>query len=210
MEIQAALANYRSLEDYFAPDYEQNNEVLDDFKRKYQDLTAEQTKELVDILINSQDIIDKFFVADLLYLYPRFDQSLLEPMLQTAIEYKDPSFNRIFLRPCLTAFGLETVADLLTDKFYKADIVGRIGISKLIYWMGATENLQQAILAQANVTQNLIELYFYKLCFRDKIKDSQNLPDHAAGLVKAIAGNKEYEDLLFNKLGWVIPNGTRN
>jgi hypothetical protein len=212
MDIQTTLDNYKSLGDYFAPDYDQENEVLNSFRKENPTLSKQQTTQLIDILNRSNDISDKYFVADLLYLYDEFDQELLEPLLLTAINYKDPSFNRIFLRPCITAFGSKTVADSLADKFRKADILERIGIANLLYWLrpqenGEADNLHQTILEKANRTENLIELYYYKLRYADKIKDSAKIPNSAEELMKAIKGNNQYESLLFDKLNWTRNNG---
>ena len=207
MDIKATLERYKALNDYFAPDYERDNEVLTKFKKNNPKLSRQQTIELVDLLKNNTESADKYFVADLLYLYDNFDKELLEPLIEIGINHRDPSFNRIFLRPCLTTFGVKTVADNLADKFKKADIAERIGISNLIYWIiphesGETEKLHQTILRQANSISNLIELYHYKLRYADKIKNASIIPDNASDLIKAINGNKEYEDLLFDKLGW--------
>lgn len=207
MDIKTTLLKYKALGDYFAPDYERDNEVLTEFKANNPNLSRQQTLELIDLFQSSSEITDKYFVADLLYLYANFDNELLEPLIKTAINHKDPSFNRIFLRPCLTAFGVKTVVDNLSDKFKKADTDERIGISNLVYWIRPQENgeadeLHKTILEKANRTTNLIELYHYKLRYSDKLKDSNKIPNNADELIKAIAGQKEYEDLLFDKLGW--------
>ena len=207
MHIQTTLANYKSLGEYFSPDYEQENEVLNDFKKHSPNLSNEQVHQLTDILINDKDIVHKYFVADLLYLYDNFDQKLLDPLLQTAINHKDRSFNRIFLRPCITSFGLRKVADTLAGKFQNADIEERIGISNLLYWLreeenGELDNLNQVILARADSTKNLVELYHYKLSYLNKLKDNNKIPNNASELIEAINGNAEYEELLFSKLGW--------
>ncbi|HEX8278910.1 MAG TPA: hypothetical protein VF540_09455 [Segetibacter sp.] len=210
MTIQTTVDRYKSLGNYFAPDYKQDNEVLEEFKRNNPLLSKRQVNELVDLLKTSNDITDKYFVADLLYLYDKFDRELLEPLLETAISHKDPSFNRIFLRPCLTAFGIKAVAAALTDKFNQGTIDERIGISNLIYWLrprGEAGSLHQAILEKAKKTTNLIELYHYKLCYPDEIENSNKIPNSADELVKVIKGNKEYEDLLFATLGWTKNNG---
>lgn len=207
MDIKTTLEKYKILGKFFAPDYKRKNHVLTEFKKSNPNLTKEQTVELVDLLDNSTEVADSYFVADLLYLYDNFDKELFEPLINTGINHKDPSFNRIFLRPCLANFGSKVVADYLADKFNKVDIEERIGISKLIYWLrpkenGEAEKLKTTILEKASETTNPIELYHYKLCYSDKIKDSDKIPNNADDLVKAILGNNEYENLLFNKLGW--------
>lgn len=207
MDIKTTLEKYKALGSYFAPDYERENEVLSEFKKNNPKLLKQQTFELIDILKNNTEMADKYFVADLLYLYDNFDKELLEPMLNMAINFKDPSFNRIFLQPCLTNFGVTAVANNLADKFNKADISERIGISNLLYWImpqehDEAEKLHQAILERANNTSNLVELYHYKLCYGDKIKNGSKVPNNAIDLIEAINGDKEYEALLFDKLEW--------
>lgn len=206
MQIQDTLAQYKELGDYFAPEYESDNEVLSKFKQVHLTLSADQTNELIQILTINDNIDDRFFVADLLYLYDNFDTSLLVPMLDNAIAYKDPSFNRIFLNPCLTVFGVKTVANILAEKFSKADIIERVGISKLVYWLRHdnpedVQKLHQLIIDRANETQNLVELYYYGLPFRNKIKNGSTIPDNAADFIKSIKGKTEYDDLL-KQLGW--------
>lgn len=212
MDIQTTLYNYKSLGEYFAPDYEQGNEVLNDFKSKNPILLEQQIIQLNNILKKSNEITDKYFVADLLYLYDSFDQELLDPLLQSAINHNDPSFNRIFLRPCITAFGIRKIVDTLAYKFQNAGIEQRIGISNLLSWLrpnknGEVDNLHQVILAKADKTENLVELYHYKLNYFDKIKDSYKIPNNVKELMSAIKENAEYEELLFNKLGWKKSNG---
>lgn len=207
MDIKTTLEKYKALGDYLAPDYEQNNEVLSEFKANNPNLSNNQTSELINLLQNNSKITHKYFVADLLYLYDNFDKELVESLLETAINHRDPSYSRIFLRPCLAVYGTKTIADKLADKFVKADIIERIGISKLVYWLTPQENgeadkLHMTILERANKTTNLVELYYYKLRYSDKIKDSKNIPNNAEELIKAIEGHKKNEDLLYNKLGW--------
>nr|WP_315026331.1 hypothetical protein [uncultured Chryseobacterium sp.] len=210
MEIKTALEKYKVIGDYCAPDYERDNEVLTEFKANNQNLSEQQTVELVTLLKDSSEAVEKYFVADLLYLYNNFSKELFEPLIITAIYHKDPSFNRIFLRPCLKIFGTKVVVEKLTDTFNKADIIGRIGILNLVYWLQPQENeetdkLHHTILERANNTTNLIELYHYKLQYKNKIKYASNIPDNVDDLIEIIGENKEYQELLFEKLGWARP-----
>jgi hypothetical protein len=134
MNIKTTLGKYKALGEYFSPDYDRDNEVLTEFKEGNPILSKQQTMELIDLLQNKSENVDKYFVADLLYLYDSFDKELLEPLIKIAINYKDSSFNRIFIKPCIATFGVKTIAENLTEKFNKVDIVERIGISNLIYW----------------------------------------------------------------------------
>ncbi len=134
MGISIYLKQYKELKNYFAPDYEQENEVLMQFNKENPTLSDEQILELKNILQNNSSIYDKYFVADLLYLYMPFHKELLDPMIECAIAYKDPSFNRIFLRPCINSFGLEIVSDLLKEKG-EIDNSKLEGIERLKYWL---------------------------------------------------------------------------
>jgi hypothetical protein len=79
---------------------------------------------LKNLLVNpSTSWPEKYFVADLLYLYKNFSEELFDPLLDTAIDYKDPSFNRIFLGPCLWSFGRKVVVTKLINKFDTGSLV---------------------------------------------------------------------------------------
>lgn len=210
MTIPEALQQYKELKNFFAFDYERDNEILLAFKKKYPTLSAEQTDELIKILECSKDINEQYFVADLLYLYSTFGDTLMKAMLKTGIMHTDPSFNRIFLKPCVRAYGHKRVAEFLNQEFINGDIVTRIGILNLLYWFRPLNKdvkaLRDQILRLSKNTNNLIELYYYKLMFGSKIQKSWLIPNDALGLTYAIWGNKEYEDLLYNKIGWVRDN----
>jgi hypothetical protein len=211
MNIETTIKKYKDIGDYFDPDYERDNDLLSSFKREHPDLSKDQVIELVKILNSDRDLQDKYFVADILYLYDNFDAELFEPLINTSINFRDPSFNRVFLKPCMRVFGVKVVADNLADKFTEGNILQRLGISNLLYHLRPQENgnadtLHKAILKRADETTNLIELYHYKLCYSDRIKDNNKIPNNASNLIKLVKGNKEYEDLLFNKLGWTNKN----
>lgn len=207
MTLSTAQKEYKKLGEYFAPDYAQENEILLAFKKVYPTLSNEQALKLKSILQDSQDWTDKYFGTDLLYLYDKFDEVLLEPLINCAIAFPDPSFNRIFLRPCINAFGIKRVAALLKDKFTNGDSLQRIRIASLVYWLKPEQNgdadlLHTAIIERAATINNLVELYFYKLQYNGKNPNSSQIPENALDLMKAINGNKELEDPLYNKLNW--------
>jgi hypothetical protein len=132
--IRNSIKKYKELGNYLDPEYGRDNEVLDDFKSKNGTLTNDQTKELKSIL-NEDDRLAKTFVADLLYLYDDFDESLLDVMITTAIRYQDPSFNRIYLHPCIRVFGYPKVLTMIKTKFIEGDILDKIGVGRLLYWL---------------------------------------------------------------------------
>jgi hypothetical protein len=211
MNIEKAIEKYLELGDFFSPDYERENEVLTKFKEDSTELSQSQIIELIEILNNKSDLNPKFFVADLLYLYNRIDEKLLDPLINSAIALQDPSFNRIFIKPCIRNFGVKKVAEKLTEKFKNADLKGRVSISNLVYWLrpqknGEADLLHSEIINRANATDNLIELYFYNLNYRGKIKNTKRIPSDANGLMKAISGNSELEHILFDELKWKRKN----
>lgn len=202
--IADTINKYKELGDYFSSEYERGNEVLDNFKSINKSLTKEQVGEL-KLILEGDDEYAKIFVADLLYLYTDFDEALLEPMVTTAIRYKDPSFNRIFINPCTARFGYEKVLDLIREKYSEGDILDKIGVGRLLYWLRPEDSAQRDTLIdeikkRSKETDNLVELYYYKLCI--KSIDKGGIPDNANELIEKIKGNKELEDLLFNKLKW--------
>jgi hypothetical protein len=207
MEIQQALINYKKLGEFGRPDNDRNNQVLDDFKQQNPTLSSEQTIELIQVLKYSQDPIESYFVADILYLYANFGLEFLEPMLIAGIHIHDPSYNRLFVRPCVKAFGAKVVAQKLATCFILGDLIQKIGIAGLMFWLrkekeSDMEVLNKAVFSQAIKTTNLIELYFYNLLFPGSFSENHLIPANVNELIQRIQGNKEYEDLLYNKLGW--------
>lgn len=120
---------------YFAPEYEQKNGILENFKFNNQTLNDEQSLQLIEILRISQILNEKFFVADLLYYYENIDEKFFEPLIQNAINYDDPSFNRIFLIPAINNFGLTRVIANLKNKKENCNELQEQNIEKLEYWI---------------------------------------------------------------------------
>ena len=139
MEVSDYLKLYKELGDYFAPDYEQENEVLSAFKKENPTLSIKQVLEFKTILQNSRPINDKYFVADVLYMYSSFSEDLLEPLVDCAIANQDQSFNRIFIRPCIVSFGIDRVKKIIEEKG-EQDSSKLEGIERLKYWLHPKEN----------------------------------------------------------------------
>src|SRR5438477_8018315 len=200
MNLTKAIRNYKEIGDFFAPDYERENEVLTEFKVESPNISVSQTEELINLLENSEEWQDKFFLADLLYLYDSFDVKLLEPLIENAIRYTDPSFSRIFLRPGIRAFGSEIISEILAQKFIAGNVIRKIRISSLVYWIERADNsviqkLEKAIVERANKTGNIIELYYYNRYFPDKVGIERQIPNDANELMRVIKGNSELEEL---------------
>ena len=67
------------------------------------------------------------------------------------------------------------------------------------------ESIQEELIAEIKMrskdTDNLVELYHYKLVVKE-IGGLINIPQDAQGLIKAVQGNIPWEELLYKKLGW--------
>jgi len=210
MKLTTAIKEYIGSGDFSASDHEKANKIFSRFIQDSPTLSVTETKELKRILKKDDDWPYKFFAANLLYLYDSFDIELLDPLLENAILYPDPGFNQIFLRPGLKIFGTELISERLAQKFGDADILRKIKISSLVYWIEKEDNpqvqkLEDAIVKQAKKTDNIIELYYYNRYFPDKVGIEQRIPNNANELIEAIAGNTELEEILYNGLGWVRP-----
>lgn len=205
MEIAESLNLYLKQGSYFDSEYERENEVLKSFKDGNPELSPQQTLELGEILQKSSEQTEKYFVADLLYLYESFDEDLMNLMLENSIQLGDPSFNRIFLIPCIRAFEQLHIVSWLETRFESANVKDRIRISSLIYHLNAnrvnSDKLKSSIVVYSKGSNNLIELYHFKLALGNMLP-IHGLPANANSLTAMIVGNREYEHLLFEELGW--------
>lgn len=212
MQLQDCLEEYKLLKEYWAPDYKARNKALISFKLKHRTLLDEHVLELKKILETKTMGPNLYFVADLLYLYRGFSSELFEPMIDHAILCRDPSLNRIFLRPCASTFGWTAVADLLAVKFVAGDILVKLGITRLVYWFRpknddhyeAIGRLYEMIVAEANQSTNLVEIYLYGLKFKNRMTYKGYMPIGAADLLAKTKGIPECEELLI-KLNWIKP-----
>ena len=207
MTIESALQNYIEAGNSYAADYGVENPVLTQFRSDNNALDAAQTDQLVALLSEKRtDWNRQIFVADLLYYYDQFDEALLSSMLDTGIEFLDPSFNRIFLRPCLNAFGPLKVVDRLSLRFKTGNSKTRIGISNLCYWLKCYDvdfpELQSLMLTACRESENIVELYYYRMAMPEDFSEFETVPDHATALINEISGDAGHERLLYDELGW--------
>ena len=223
MTLEQAKVAYLKKGEFFNPDYGRENEALSAFKAANGILSEADTSTLISILDSKTEWTEKYFVADLLYLFPDFPESLVDPMLQCAVAYRDPSFDRIFLRPCITRIGVRAVVDKLINVLDKGTLVERMGVTQLAYWIPrppiehngsswepmkqpgmdqALLVLRKAMTDQVAKTTNPIELYYYKLVMDKSLPQFAGIPNDAKGLAELVKGKPELEDILFNQLGW--------
>lgn len=213
MDLTTAINNYQTSGNFFAPDYEQDNDVLYQFKKESATLSNAQIGELRNILQNSSNLVERIFVADLLYLYSSFDIELVDPLLENAIGYKDPSFNRIFLRPALRVYGAATISEMLAKKFVESDVIRKMQIASLVYWIQRDDDspikkLEDVIVQRAKNTNNVIELYYYNRYFPDQVQSEERIPNNANELMAIVNGNPDLEEILYEKLGWSKTNAS--
>lgn len=205
------VEKYLDYGQFFLPDYGRDNAVLREFKTGNPTLSVLHTHELIEILNEENgNWRRKYFVADLLYHYDEFDALLMSPMLQAAIDFQDPSFNRIFIRLCLRSFGSQKVCRWLLTKFEHATLRENIGILRLLYWLGTKRagvtELRRVMLLAAETSSNPIELYYYKHILKITSDVFEDVPDDAHSLCEQIKGNQEYEHMLYVELGWTKPS----
>lgn len=207
MTTQELYIKYIERGQFNNPDYERDDELLSLFKIKHSTLSNEQEDQLIYYLMkDDQDWMSMYFVADLLYFYSDFGLDLMENMLQTGVNYSDPSFNRIFLRPCIRSKKRNATMNWLINKFKHGTLIERIGISKLYYWLGFEEvdisQLKIEIYNKAKTSNNIIELYFYKLAIGSLGFRFKPIPKDTDSLIKKVKGNTEYEKFLTEDLKW--------
>ncbi len=177
-------------------------------------LDSNVVSSFVGILKSKDDRWDpQTFVRSVLERYDSFDSKLMAPMLRAAIEMNDPSWNKYFLYPCVRSFDPALVVGWLADAFSSGDRLDRIGVSRLMFWLECwseghsidATDLKTAIENTATKSNNLIELYFYRMALPEHADLFPGIPDGASDLQKAVCGNEDLETLLYNKLGWRRP-----
>ncbi len=226
MLLDEALAVYLD-----RPSSRASHDAMKQFFESNPRLDNNATKALVSILqLRDNEWLPQLFAAHLLSRYDEFDSELMEPLLWAAIEVQNPSVNKDFLMPCLNAIRAEAVIDWLVETFANAGQVHRIGISNLVYWLTGysvdpfelrqrkkdgievdewlashaidATKLKNVIAEAARVTDNLVERYHYRLALAEMPELFPDVPDCATALTERIAGNSEYEELLYDRLGW--------
>ncbi|MFG0253950.1 MAG: hypothetical protein ACF787_02450 [Rhodopirellula sp. JB053] len=208
-----------------------SREAINEFCESNPRLPDDVTQQLVSILrLRENGWLPQLFAASLLSRYDELDPRLMEPLLWAAIEVQNPSVNKDFLMPCLNAFSAEAIIDWLVGTLTYADQINRIGISSLVYWLKGRSvdpvewrqrkkdglevdkwlashaidatKLKMVIAESARTTDNLVEQYHYRLALPEMPELFLDVPDCASGLTDRITGNSDYEELLYDRLGW--------
>ncbi|HYH64925.1 MAG TPA: hypothetical protein VD866_09550 [Urbifossiella sp.] len=93
--------------------------------------TAEDAAWLTGALTDEER---KWFVADLARRAGDVGEALFTPMLNAAVAEVNPSFNRSFVEPCMTAFGPRRVNEYLLDVVEAGTDDQKAGAANALYW----------------------------------------------------------------------------
>jgi len=126
---QKQLDNIRKNNYYGRP------QVLRQFRMQFKDFSDFDITTLKAFL-NDND--KKWFVAHLLDNLDTFPVDLLQPMLLTAVNEQDPSFNNDFVKPCRRVFDYVDIQNILLETFRNGDKYKKIGVLKVLYWARPT------------------------------------------------------------------------
>ena len=80
------------------------------------------------------DELRKRFVSRVARASGQMDEALCRPMLDAAINEVDPSLNRWFVEPCITAFGHRRVNEYLLDVVADGTDYQKAGAVNALYW----------------------------------------------------------------------------
>ena len=67
-----------------------------------------------------------------------FPIELLKPMINAAVDERDPSYNNDFIRPCRRVFDYAEIQQILLDIFKNGDNKKKIGVLSALYWARRT------------------------------------------------------------------------
>jgi hypothetical protein len=93
----------------------------------------------VDILWLTEALADevrRWFVSRVARGSGEMDEALVRPMLDAAINEVDPSWNRWFVEPCITAVGYRRVNEYLLDVVASGTDFQKAGAVNALYWAG--------------------------------------------------------------------------
>jgi hypothetical protein len=113
--------------------------VLKQFRKQYSDFTEDEINILKSFLSDNEK---KWFVAGLLDLLDSFPVELLKPMINAAVDERDPSYNNYFIRPCRRVFNYDEIQHILFDIFQHGDKRKKMGVTNALYWARRTVYIQ--------------------------------------------------------------------
>jgi hypothetical protein len=89
------------------------------------------------LVVSLRDERRKWLIAEIARC-ARVPESLFRPMLDAAIDERDPSINRSFVEPCMDAFGPRRVNEYLLDALATGDDFRKAGAANALYWAGVS------------------------------------------------------------------------
>ncbi|MBT28293.1 MAG: hypothetical protein CMO01_01440 [Thalassobius sp.] len=219
--IDKFFQEYINIDNFHELEYGRDIEVLRTFKKEYPIINYDLQKQLIDCLNTKHK---QEFVGDLMYYYDQIPDMLINKLLIVAINYKDPSFNRIFINPSIKAIGTKKIIDKLVILFKTADKKTKIGISKLFYWINPLDKkeldeIHELVLKRIIEKNDIVENYFF---YYDFIRDNKyysdsnyklynsakqhlkDIPEGVLNLIKKIQYDESQRNFLKNELGWDI------
>ena len=96
-------------------------------------LTNEDTDWLTRALVDPQH---KWFVVGFLEAAPSIADDLFAPILNAAVDEVNPSLNRLFIEPCIRAFGSCRVIEYFLGVLENGTDFQRPGAVNALYWCG--------------------------------------------------------------------------
>jgi hypothetical protein len=128
--------------------------VLLQFREQYQGFTDKDINTLKSFLSDNDK---KWFVASLLDVLDSFPIELLKPMINAAVDERDPSYNNAFIRPCRRVFDYTEIQNILLDIFQHGDKRKKIGVTSALYWARPTVYIQVKYILNEDETSQQIE-----------------------------------------------------
>jgi hypothetical protein len=113
-------------------------ELPEDAAECLADPTADDVRWLTEAL---KDQERKWFVAEAAPRSESLAEVFFAPLLDAAIDEVDPSLNRAFIAPCVTAFGHRRVNEYLLDVVESGPDFHKAGAVNALYWAGAPLSL---------------------------------------------------------------------
>lgn len=92
-------------------------------------------KDEAQMIALLQDPVKGDEVAALLSVMPTFSRDLMHAMMRAAIAMRDPSWNRIFIEPCIRVYDVFAVNDFVLSVIAHGTKQEKTGATRCFYWM---------------------------------------------------------------------------
>ncbi len=141
---------------------------------------AKNTPEDWQWLISSlDDSKRKWFVAEV-FRYQKLPKRLFVPMLRAGILERDPSYNRLFIDPCVHGFGATRVCSALLKYLEHGSNEEKAGAASALFWAWRPKPGEDMSDLQGRVRDNLLREFVYNedLEVRRRIIPQLNLEPH--------------------------------